>query len=139
MRRRRDGGGFEHGPPGEKMGDSCFVRVDADHIRYLNDPEHPLTLEQLNITTVRGPGERRWACWALWSRCRCVTCSCPEQLESVFVNNRASTVDIRFTPTIPHCSMATLIGLCIRVKLMRSLPSRFKVRARAAMYMQTAP
>jgi hypothetical protein len=33
-----------------------------------------------------------------------------------------------------HCSMATLIGLSMRVKLMRSLPSRFKVcvdRARA--------
>ncbi len=31
------------------------------------------------------------------------------------------------SPTIPHCSMATLIGLCIRVKLLRSLPRRFKV------------
>ena len=36
-------------------------------------------------------------------------------------------VHVRFTPTIPHCSMATLIGLSIRVKLLRSLPSRFKV------------
>jgi Iron-sulfur cluster assembly protein len=41
-------------------------------------------------------------------------------------------VDVRFTPTIPHCSMATLIGLCIRVKLLRSLPGsdRFKVTVR---------
>ena len=31
------------------------------------------------------------------------------------------------SPTIPHCSMATLIGLTLRVKLLRSLPSRFKV------------
>jgi hypothetical protein len=31
------------------------------------------------------------------------------------------------SPTIPHCSMATLIGLCLRVKLLRSLPQRFKV------------
>lgn len=38
-----------------------------------------------------------------------------------------STVHVRFTPTIPHCSMATLIGLCLRVKLIRSLPSRFKI------------
>lgn len=36
-------------------------------------------------------------------------------------------VEILFTPTIPHCSMATLIGLAIRVKLLRSLPGRFKV------------
>lgn len=32
-----------------------------------------------------------------------------------------------FTPTIPHCSMSTLIGLSIRVKLLRSLPARYKV------------
>jgi len=37
-------------------------------------------------------------------------------------------ISIRFTPTIPHCSMATLIGLCLRVKLHRSLPpTKFKV------------
>ena len=38
-----------------------------------------------------------------------------------------SYIKIFFTPTIPHCSMAQLIGLCIRVKLLRSLPRRFKV------------
>ena len=32
-----------------------------------------------------------------------------------------------FTPTVSHCSMATLIGLCVRVQLLRALPSRFKV------------
>ena len=32
-----------------------------------------------------------------------------------------------YTPTIPHCTMATLIGLSIRVQLLRTLPSRFKV------------
>lgn len=34
---------------------------------------------------------------------------------------------VLFTPTVEHCSMATLIGLCIRTKLLRSLPPRFKV------------
>ena len=29
-----------------------------DLIRGINDPEHPLTLEQLNVATVRGP---RWS------------------------------------------------------------------------------
>lgn len=38
-----------------------------------------------------------------------------------------SAVSVEFTPTIPHCSMATLIGLSIKVKLIRSLPERFKV------------
>jgi hypothetical protein len=36
-------------------------------------------------------------------------------------------VRVEFTPTIPNCTMATLIGLMIRVKLYRSLPQRFKV------------
>ncbi|KAK9997316.1 hypothetical protein SO802_022002 [Lithocarpus litseifolius] len=39
---------------------------------------------------------------------------------------------ITFTPTVEHCSMATIIGLCLRVKLLRSLPSRYKVDIRVA-------
>ena len=70
-----------------------------EHIRNLNDPEHPLTLEQLNVVS----------------------------LNNIIVLDSENIVHIRFTPTIPHCSMATLIGLCIRVKLLRSLPRRFKV------------
>ena len=69
------------------------------HIRHLNDPEHPLTLEQLHVVC----------------------------LEHIYVDDTKSTVRVLFTPTIPHCSMATLIGLCIRVKLLRSMPSRFKI------------
>ena len=43
------------------------------------------------------------------------------------VDDANCSCDVSFTPTIPHCSMATLIGLSIRVKLLRSLPPRFKV------------
>ncbi|CAL8257916.1 unnamed protein product, partial [Arctogadus glacialis] len=68
-------------------------------IRSINDPEHPLSLEELNVV---------------------------EQVR-VQVNDEDSTVGIEFTPTIPHCSMATLIGLSIKVKLLRSLPERFKI------------
>ncbi|EQC29359.1 hypothetical protein SDRG_12823 [Saprolegnia diclina VS20] len=71
-------------------------------LRHLNDPEHPLTLEQLKVMT----------------------------LDNILVDNATSRVKVQFTPTIPHCSMATLIGLCIRVKLLRSLPKRFKVDIR---------
>lgn len=46
------------------------------------------------------------------------------------VDDAESTVAVAFTPTIPHCSMATLIGLSIKVKLIRSLPERFKVSNR---------
>ena len=48
--------------------------------------------------------------------------------EMITVEDGKSGVDVTFTPTISHCSMATLIGLSIRVKLLRSLPRRFKIR-----------
>jgi metal-sulfur cluster biosynthetic enzyme len=77
-----------------------------DLIRSISDPEHPLTLEQLNVT----------------------------QFDHIEVNNELSKILIEFTPTIPHCSMATLIGLCIRVRLLRSLPDRFKVNIHICIY-----
>ncbi|ELU44557.1 hypothetical protein AG1IA_01417 [Rhizoctonia solani AG-1 IA] len=56
--------------------------IDSEEIfgRSINDPEHPLTLEQLKVVSA-------------------------EQI-TVSPNH----VMVRFTPTIPHCSMATLIG-----------------------------
>jgi len=44
-----------------------------------------------------------------------------------------------FTPTVEHCSMATLIGLCIRTKLLRSLPPRFKVDIQVSQPQPGAP
>jgi len=86
----------------ESVADMVDAREIFDLIRDINDPEHPLTLEQLNVV----------------------------QEELINVDDARNMVDIRFTPTIPHCSMATLIGLAIRVKLLRSLPARFKVSVR---------
>uniref|UniRef100_A0A670JKQ5 Uncharacterized protein n=1 Tax=Podarcis muralis TaxID=64176 RepID=A0A670JKQ5_PODMU len=43
------------------------------------------------------------------------------------LNDAESTISVEFTPTIPHCSMAMLTGLSVKVKLIRSLPKRFKV------------
>ena len=71
-------------------------------IRNIKDPEHPYTLEELRVV----------------------------ELEKIRVDDLGSRVDIEFTPTIPHCSLATLIGLTIKVKLIRSLPSRMKVSVR---------
>ncbi|XP_055955730.1 cytosolic iron-sulfur assembly component 2B [Patella vulgata] len=79
--------------------DEIDDREVYDLIRSINDPEHPLTLEELNVV----------------------------EHANVHVDNKKNQVAISFTPTIPHCSMATLIGLSIRVKLLRSLPARFKV------------
>ncbi|KAG5592480.1 hypothetical protein H5410_042994 [Solanum commersonii] len=68
------------------------------------DPEHPYSLEELKVITE----------------------------DAVDVDDQRSYVRVTFTPTVEHCSMATVIGLCLRVKLMRSLPSRYKVDIRVA-------
>eukprot|EP01147_Barroeca_monosierra_P007111 gene7110-9636_t len=70
-----------------------------DLIRNINDPEHPHSLEELNVV----------------------------QLNQIHVDDKCNHILVQFTPTIPHCSMATLIGLCIRVCLLHALPPRFKV------------
>ncbi|KAL0858599.1 hypothetical protein ABMA27_012436 [Loxostege sticticalis] len=86
----------------EDVEDEFDEREIFDLIRNINDPEHPLTLEELRVV----------------------------EESNITVNNKDNTVDVNFTPTIPHCSMATLIGLSIRVQLLRALPSRFKVTVR---------
>ncbi|KAK2998595.1 hypothetical protein RJ639_024415 [Escallonia herrerae] len=64
----------------------------------IKDPEHPYSLEELKVITE----------------------------DAIEVDDQRSHVRVTFTPTVEHCSMATVIGLCLRVKLMRSLPSRYK-------------
>ncbi|EOA35841.1 hypothetical protein CARUB_v10021083mg [Capsella rubella] len=75
-----------------------------DHIRDIKDPEHPNSLEDLRVVTE----------------------------DSVEVDDENSYVRVTFTPTVEHCSMATIIGLCVRVKLLRSLPARYKIDIRVA-------
>ncbi|KAM0997037.1 hypothetical protein ACFX13_007028 [Malus domestica] len=70
----------------------------------LSDPEHPYSLEELKVITE----------------------------DAIEVDDGCGYVRVTFTPTVEHCSMATVIGLCLRVKLLRSLPSRYKVDIRVA-------
>ena len=36
-------------------------------------------------------------------------------------------IRVHFTPTVPHCSLATLIGLCIRVKIRSCFDRKHKL------------
>jgi metal-sulfur cluster biosynthetic enzyme len=36
-------------------------------------------------------------------------------------------VKVLYTPTIPHCSMAQMIGLMLKVKLLRSVSGRYRI------------
>ncbi|KAG5546477.1 hypothetical protein RHGRI_018608 [Rhododendron griersonianum] len=76
----------------------------SDYCIDIKDPEHPYSLEELKVITE----------------------------DAIELDAKRNYVRVTFTPTVEHCSMATVIGLCLRVKLMRSLPSRFKVDIRVA-------
>mmetsp|Transcript_15058 Transcript_15058/g.20989 ORF Transcript_15058/g.20989 Transcript_15058/m.20989 type:complete len:321 (+) Transcript_15058:171-1133(+) len=100
-------------------------RIDAEEvfniIRNIQDPEHPLTLEQLNVVNLDHVD--------VYDSLAATVVDNDDEEEGLKESKKGSlsTVEVRFTPTIPHCSMATLIGLCIRVKLLQALPMRFKV------------
>jgi len=118
--------------PGEPGGgrDAFTAEEVFELVRRVRDPEHEtLTLEQLRVTTLdqidvcddeppsRDDGAAKNA-------------DRHDDLGRAAIAHAA--VRVRFTPTIPHCSMATLIGLCLSVKLLRSLPARFKVEVAVA-------
>ncbi|THH23149.1 hypothetical protein EUX98_g8027 [Antrodiella citrinella] len=82
-----------------------------DLIRTISDPEHrSMTLEQLAVVSAPQITFHD---------------SAPSG-----GNSRSSRLTVEFTPTVPHCGMSTFIGLSIRVRLLRSLPNRFKVDIR---------
>ena len=73
-----------------------------DVIKTINDPEHPLTLEQLNVVS-------------------------PHLIN---VNYETKTISVEFTPTIPNCGLSTLIGLMIKAKLMNFVSSKWKIEVK---------
>ena len=73
-----------------------------DLIKNINDPEHPVSLEQLNVVR-------------------------PEHIY-ISSDSMVKSILVHFTPTIPHCSMASLIGLSIQMKLLRSIsPQKYRI------------
>ncbi|KAH1163623.1 hypothetical protein AAZX31_01G163000 [Glycine max] len=71
----------------------------TNFVRDIRDPEHPYSLEQLSVLSE----------------------------ESISVDDKLGRILITFTPTVQHCSMATVIGLCLRVKLKHYFPPHYKV------------
>ncbi|CAH3131920.1 unnamed protein product [Porites lobata] len=89
------------------VSDSCvdnlvLAQEIFDLVKDIRDPELPQTLEELSVIE-------------------------EEFIEIHQTGNDEYIIKIEFKPTAPHCSLATLIGLCLRVKLERSLPYKFKL------------
>ncbi|KAJ6782171.1 hypothetical protein PWT90_03603 [Aphanocladium album] len=83
-------------------------------ISTITDPEHPVSLGQLSVINLsdirltpspRGGGQL----------------VDPNTLVDVFVE---------ITPTITHCSLATILGLAVRVRLEQALPPNYRVDVR---------
>ncbi|KAJ8106934.1 hypothetical protein ONZ43_g6894 [Nemania bipapillata] len=82
-----------------------------DLISTISDPEHPLSLGQLAVVNLPDihitPSPSAGA-----------AATNPDTLTRVLV---------KITPTITHCSLATVIGLGIRVRLEQALPPNYRV------------
>jgi len=81
----------------------------TDLIAPISDPEHPLSLGSLNVVQLSD-----------------IHITTPSSTSS----SPFSTVLVEITPTITHCSLATVIGLGVRVRLEQALPPRFRVDVR---------
>ncbi|KAL1975307.1 hypothetical protein VTN31DRAFT_3699 [Thermomyces dupontii] len=81
-----------------------------DLISTISDPEHPISLGSLAVVSL------------------------PDiKIHPAIPSDPSSplrTVTVLITPTITHCSLATVIGLAVRVRLEQSLPARFRVDVR---------
>lgn len=84
-----------------------------DLISTISDPEHPVSLGQLSVINL--PDIH-------------VT---PAPLPGVVPSpDTIVTVLVDITPTITHCSLATVIGLGVRVRLEQALPPNYRVVVR---------
>eukprot|EP01118_Nematostelium_gracile_P000473 TRINITY_DN10533_c0_g1_i1.p1 TRINITY_DN10533_c0_g1~~TRINITY_DN10533_c0_g1_i1.p1 ORF type:complete len:155 (-),score=41.14 TRINITY_DN10533_c0_g1_i1:201-665(-) len=100
-----------HDAPARKSCSNNSSELDStdiyDLICHIKDPEHPYTLEQLRVIK-------------------------EEDIEVSFdETSKKNAIMIQITPTVPHCNLATTIGLCLKEKLKRDLPDRsFKLTIR---------
>jgi metal-sulfur cluster biosynthetic enzyme len=87
--------------------------VSIDLISTIADPEHPLSLGQLAVVNLPD-----------------IHISPPPSAGAVSDPNALVRVLIEITPTITHCSHATIIGLGVRVRLEQALPPNYRVDVR---------
>ncbi|KAF4340416.1 FAM96B [Fusarium beomiforme] len=80
-----------------------------DLISTISDPEHPVSLGQLSVINL------------------CDIHITPSPSLGVPDPNTIVQVVVEITPTITHCSLATVIGLGVRVRLEQALPPNYRV------------
>lgn len=81
-------------------------------IRNIVDPEHPQTIEQLGIVDLNSVSIYK------------METDDPFLREGLDV----TVVEVKYKPTIPHCSMAAVIGLGIKIQLMKYLDMKYHTK-----------
>ncbi|TGJ80485.1 hypothetical protein E0Z10_g8279 [Xylaria hypoxylon] len=81
-----------------------------DLISTISDPEHPLSLGQLAVVNLPD-----------------IYITPSPSAAAAADPNTLTQVLVKITPTITHCSLATVIGLGIRVRLEQALPPNYRV------------
>ncbi|KAK2811935.1 hypothetical protein FQN50_001642 [Emmonsiellopsis sp. PD_5] len=99
---------------GELLEEPIDEQEIYDLISTISDPEHPISLGSLAVVSLPDI-----------SITPTLTHTSPTSPTSPL-----RTVSVLITPTITHCSLATVIGLGVRVRLEQSLPARFRVDVR---------
>ncbi|KAH8596589.1 hypothetical protein B0O99DRAFT_509854 [Bisporella sp. PMI_857] len=94
--------------------DSTMEPIDEqeiyDLIAPISDPEHPTSLESLGVVKLQD-----------------VHLISPLDLT---IPSALSRVIVELTPTVSHCSLATVIGLGVRVRLEQALPPSYRVEVK---------
>ncbi|PGH13111.1 hypothetical protein AJ79_03818 [Helicocarpus griseus UAMH5409] len=109
-------GGYLSSPSESESDDDDLMEEPIDEqeiydlISTISDPEHPISLGSLAVVSLPDIA---------------INPSLPSNPTSPL-----RTVTVLITPTITHCSLATVIGLGVRVRLEQSLPPRFRVDVR---------
>ncbi|CCU80046.1 cytoplasmic protein required for cell viability, partial [Blumeria hordei DH14] len=94
--------------------DSSIEPIDEQEIYELiapiSDPEHPLSLESLGVVKPEDVHLSKY----------------PDQTGPILLFH----VVVELTPTVTHCSLATVIGLGVRVRLEHALPPCYRIEVR---------
>ena len=94
----------------------------TNFVRDIRDPEHPYSLEQLSVLSEESITVDDKLGRILW-----VSKFSSSLFRIGLFTFQLLLLRITFTPTVQHCSMATVIGLCLRVKLKHYFPPHYKV------------
>lgn len=88
--------------PGGYTSKQELIETVYDVCKGIKDPEKPQSLEELGVVK-------------------------EEDIHLLTLNDNTHVIQVQFTPTVPHCHLAAMIGLSLKLKLYQCLPKVYKI------------